>query len=1017
MGLVVVVLSARNLLPMDADGTAQPFVSVHLIQHAPSVHHLPVQTHAALPPTLHPVWNTRLTFDDLDITGTTARFDVFHYNGRSHKALPLGRAFWYDLTTSLDANETRWLQLEPYGNLTSTTGELRVCCRREDNNEQPSTFESKLWFADEDLGISSSQAPPNALLVALEKCDIPSHLTKTPHAWYLMLTYGTQEHKTRVKAPHFDESTFHFALSADQGTPLTITLLDADFDHTIGRTVLRWPEDICPDGAFPAPTGCEARRWDLSWIDSPHHTASTQRGSVWLAFRAIYDPALSDDEHPGPFFQDSIPLSSPCNELRVAVLRCRTLRPSDDGIRALSKRTVLRPNADPYVELRTSGASVHKTHVKLRSLNPVFNESFAFEFSDELSITVFDFNIIGADDRIGECRLQHLGQLLKPGITDQRWHSLGDGAGEILLALQLVHNAALVFDPFLPSVTRCNGTNNELRIALFKARHLRVDDEARLKGNLDRVRVEFDVAGRPFRHVSRAQACVSGTKMSVEWRQIFVDRLIDENCLDTLRATLIGVNVTLGRHCELGALVLPLAPLIHGDRYIGWRRLTSGDGELSLSVDWCHNPLMDYEPFATAAEVADSGPRSERNELRVALIQGEGAPRVVKLTAVAGDVVQEHTSREATSAGVWKEEVSLNVPPADSLELSICGGDGIALVINDLGALLADGTAHRAWYLLGAQAKIELVLQHRYNPDYDLSLPPSVESRDDTEHQMTRTLRAAAMRESIFDPCIMTEVLDGARTLLERRQHVPMEPKDALFAAVARGHIEAVRAHLARASAIWPLAHVVGERGSSRGRALIHEAALHGHDDLIAVLVGEYGAQVTQRSLLGRETALHFAVKQAHRRAAFVLLQLGADADIKDKYGKTPLHYATTRSVINLLLANGASPMARDNQGQLALNSTLEPAVRRLLEDAYRTERRVVSRATIETQHAKAAQRDSIVRARLAAKEQEAVRRLHAELRRDYLAWRHGDISGNALETRRHNRQRAAAVRRQLLSQ
>lgn len=1033
MVLLVEVLSARNLLPTDSEGTAQPFVSLQLIQQVPKMHHPPLYTQP-LPHTLRPIWNEAFSFNERHFVHgtTTAQFDVLHYKGRLQKSQPLGRAVWSDLATSSDVNETRWLQLEPYDGLSHTTGELRVCCRRD--TERTFTFDSKLWFADEDVGLCSSQAPPNALLVAVEKCQLDpamsSHRATARKCFSsaVLMTYGTQTHKTQVVAtsvsPRFDE-TFQFVL-LDTDNSITVTLLDADIDHIVGFAVLRWPDDVClPDDCFPETTGCEARRWDL-WSDSPHHTStqhiSKQAGSIWLAFRAIYDPALSDED--GPFFQDRVPPHfSPCNELRVAVLRCRALPAAyGGGVCSLSKRTVLRPNADPYVELRAGGVSAEKTHVQLRSLHPVFNETFAFELSDELSITVFNFNIVGSDDIIGECRLQHLRQRLKPGMTDQRWHSLGDGRGDIMLALQLVHNAALVFDPFAPSMPRCSGTTkNELRIALFKARDLRVD-EVRLNGSLDRVRVEFEVGSCRFRHVSRTQACVSG---SVEWRQIFVDRLIedDDNCLETplvLRATLIGVNVTLGRHCELGVLVLPLALLLRGHRYVGWQRLTRGDGELSLSVDWCHNPEIDYEPpFATAAEEAEFpiGPTWPRNELRVALIQGEEVPRIVKLISVSGDVVQEHTSGEATAAGVWKEEVSLNVPPADSLELRICGGDGKALVIKDLATLLADGRAHRGWYLLSARAKIEVVLQHRYEPAYDLSVPPSVESRDNNGNIATRTLRAAASRESIFDPCVMTEILGGVQAAPERRQPMmSIEPNDTLYAAVARGHVEAVRTHLARASAIWRLAHIVGERGSLRGRALIHEAALHGHDDLIMVLVREYGAQVTQRSLLGRETALHFAVKEGHRRAAFVLLQLGADVGAKDKYGKTPLHYATTRSVVSLLLVNGASPLARDNKGQLAVNSTLEPAVQRLLEDACQTERRVLCRATIETQHEKAAQRDSIVRARLAAKEREAVHRLHAELRRDYLAWRHGHISGNALEVRQHNRQRAAAVRQRLLS-
>ena len=48
----------------------------------------------------------------------------------------------------------------------------------------------------------------------------------------------------------------------------------------------------------------------------------------------------------------------------------------------------------------------------------------------------------------------------------------------------------------------------------------------------------------------------------------------------------------------------------------------------------------------------------------------------------------------------------------------------------------------------------------------------------------------------------------------------------------------------------------------------------------------------------------------------------GADVNAKDKYGRTPLHYAVDREIAELLIANGANVNAKDGDGETPLDLT-----------------------------------------------------------------------------------------------
>jgi ankyrin repeat protein len=70
-------------------------------------------------------------------------------------------------------------------------------------------------------------------------------------------------------------------------------------------------------------------------------------------------------------------------------------------------------------------------------------------------------------------------------------------------------------------------------------------------------------------------------------------------------------------------------------------------------------------------------------------------------------------------------------------------------------------------------------------------------------------------------------------------------------------------------------------------------------------------------------TPLHLAVDRGDREAVEILLNSGADPNVKDLAGGTPLHWAVASGfpdLVELLLERGADPNARDNAGNTPLH-------------------------------------------------------------------------------------------------
>jgi ankyrin repeat protein len=121
-----------------------------------------------------------------------------------------------------------------------------------------------------------------------------------------------------------------------------------------------------------------------------------------------------------------------------------------------------------------------------------------------------------------------------------------------------------------------------------------------------------------------------------------------------------------------------------------------------------------------------------------------------------------------------------------------------------------------------------------------------------------------------------------------------------------------------------------GRIGSSAEQMDLHTAAERGDTDAIRALIGSLSPELRQASLNTRkegDTPLHCAAAHGHAEAVRLLVELGANPNIKTGGGWTPLHKAATYchvSVIQILLSSGADPNV---QGDIGENTPLHYVV------------------------------------------------------------------------------------------
>jgi ankyrin repeat protein len=115
--------------------------------------------------------------------------------------------------------------------------------------------------------------------------------------------------------------------------------------------------------------------------------------------------------------------------------------------------------------------------------------------------------------------------------------------------------------------------------------------------------------------------------------------------------------------------------------------------------------------------------------------------------------------------------------------------------------------------------------------------------------------------------------------------------------------------------------HVDWNQRNVMGNTGLHHAAANGHEKVVEMLL-DRGADLEVKTTRTR-TALHKAAEHGHRAVVGVLLQRGANIAAQDDRGATALHEASAHgheAVVVLLLEEGAGCTTTDNRGGTALH-------------------------------------------------------------------------------------------------
>jgi ankyrin repeat protein len=96
------------------------------------------------------------------------------------------------------------------------------------------------------------------------------------------------------------------------------------------------------------------------------------------------------------------------------------------------------------------------------------------------------------------------------------------------------------------------------------------------------------------------------------------------------------------------------------------------------------------------------------------------------------------------------------------------------------------------------------------------------------------------------------------------------------------------------------------------GRSLLHHAVINGYEDCVDVLLKSRLLNVNQPTLLGKDSALHLGALKSNRNIVFKLLHHGANPNLRNAYGSTPLHYTHDKQIASLLVTFGGSVTIED---------------------------------------------------------------------------------------------------------
>ena len=1074
LAVEVSVLEARGLVEV----AKSPFVCVRPLDDPLSKE--AVKKTGRAPKSLAPQWLSTFVFEEVPRSAMLA-FEVMDYVGALSKTKLLGRA-----TLAAEVEDERWLPLLP-------GGELKVRVERKKSDSwfaEEEIDEGKevncllvavvrargLRATDRTVFGKATSSDPFVVL------DFGAGDTQK-----------TKVHKKNLD-PVFRETFRMPLSSADVASldpQKKITLRARVFDEDLVTSELIG-EALIPC-VLPTTRGPAEAKWFGLTHEKRRTENPRDCGELELATKLVYDVAFDPMEATRHFFASSSKSeedSSP-NLLQVAVCRCRGLAKNLRGSTyckvfleetSLQQKTATKtaPIFDECFSFEIDGAAIRQHQKSAPSTLRVQVYKHDLITSDALLGTAA-IDLAPFVRREGE------------STNNEQWYPLvvdgeKDERGQVLVVAQCRYDCDLIFDPFSGyDKTTQAAPANELKVALFKGRGL-----ASIAGGWDSflsVDVDFEVRSMSeevFRWTSTAQKFGSKGE-DILWREQYAGKpLAPEEDLGghhELRVTCSAINAKLGRKKLIGVCTIHLETELFLSRtgasaepLSRWFRLEKPAakkseylGELFLSVAWQYNRALDYLPPFCGGEILDQS--KDPNELCVALVQGKNisidaqvalAQPVVKFEArrgqsqdyllrktEAGSLLQTQTSAVGTqsTSPLWRESFSMMIAPLAEpvmpLLRAICfdrGGCQVGQVDIDLADVMRDRRIHRNWYtLIGSNGvvspppQIELFLLWRYNADHDLAVQP-VKEEEKEKALETEVVHTSPSAPSPEEKLLADNLVEAAASKKKAYYFadekfegpVRLRPYDErAFLAATAGKCTELRGILGP-----PETASVNERRSRHGRTLLHEAASAGQEAVVRLLVEVYGANVDCRSLIGRETPLHFAVKDSRRRIAFLLLDCyGAQPDLPNKSGLRPLHYVTQLSIARLLLRHGARANALDAKGRNPLECALETlsfssseeqhttADARLLEElktALNTRDREQYVGRIQDDRDKQKTYEEAIRLRLEAKAQEAQRLEMEDLRARYLAWRNGALTGNqVLEAR--NKKRELLERQQRL--
>lgn len=199
------------------------------------------------------------------------------------------------------------------------------------------------------------------------------------------------------------------------------------------------------------------------------------------------------------------------------------------------------------------------------------------------------------------------------------------------------------------------------------------------------------------------------------------------------------------------------------------------------------------------------------------------------------------------------------------------------------------------WSLITAVSFWESLL-HRQRRESEQPAPALVDTQTPSSDR-TSTLGDLRKAREALDRAVSGGATDAERQLTILRE-------------VEEGAVSRVKELLTLYPSLAQAAHPTGH-------GLVHAAARSGHAEMIPIFE-DAKVDLDQQDSLVRETGLHMAVRYDHGPVVEALLDAGANIQLRNINGWTPLHDAANDGnipLIKVLLAHGADINARESTG------------------------------------------------------------------------------------------------------